>query len=229
MTADHQLTGAVALDAVGPTERKRFERHLGDCSACTQELYELQETAALLSRASATPPPAGLRERVLDEVARTRQLPPPTRVTTVDRSPRRRVAAAAAIAAVLLLAVSVGAALLERAHDVRRAEVLAAADATRFDLRGGAGRAQVVWSPQQQRMVLSADALPAPPDGSTYELWFLDGGAPTRAIEFEPDASGRVDRDFATPVGRVEALAVSIEPDGGSASPTGAIVLATPG
>lgn len=72
----HTLAGPYALNALAPRDRQRFERHLRSCEACAQEVRGLQETAARLAAATAAEPASGLRERVLAEVARTRQLPP---------------------------------------------------------------------------------------------------------------------------------------------------------
>ena len=77
MTAElHTLTGACALDAVSDVDRAEFERHLGECAACRQEVAELRATGAWLGAAAAVEPPPGLKLVVLADVARTRQLPP---------------------------------------------------------------------------------------------------------------------------------------------------------
>ncbi|WP_020500183.1 hypothetical protein [Sciscionella marina] len=67
---------AYALHALIDTELAAFEQHLTECAACRQEVDRLRETAARLGAASATQPPAHLREKVLSEIAHTRQQPP---------------------------------------------------------------------------------------------------------------------------------------------------------
>jgi anti-sigma-K factor RskA len=74
----HTLTGAYALDALGPAERDRFTRHLHRCPPCENEVRGLRETAARLGVAVAAVPPAHLRARVLTAAASIRQLPPET-------------------------------------------------------------------------------------------------------------------------------------------------------
>jgi len=96
MTADvHMLSGAYALDALDDeVERRRFERHLQECAACQVEVRSLRATALALGEAVAVTPPPGLRERVLAEIARTRQLTPPgapgAPPSEVDGLPARR-------------------------------------------------------------------------------------------------------------------------------------------
>jgi len=77
MNADiHVLTGAYACDALDPSELGAFEEHLAHCDSCAQEVAELRATAAALAAAEAVEPPAGLRERVMAEIAITRQQAP---------------------------------------------------------------------------------------------------------------------------------------------------------
>lgn len=83
----HTLTGSYALDALQGEELGEFERHLNHCPSCPAEVRGLRETAARLALATAEPPPAAMRERVLSLAERTRQLPPLT-----DERPARRVA-----------------------------------------------------------------------------------------------------------------------------------------
>jgi anti-sigma factor RsiW len=74
----HVLTGSYALDALGPQERGRFERHLHRCASCDAEVRGLRETAARLAMARSLRPPPGLQDRVIAATHRTRQLPPPS-------------------------------------------------------------------------------------------------------------------------------------------------------
>src|SRR5690348_10694531 len=75
----HTLAGAYAMDAVTGVDKARFERHLARCEACAQEIASLREAAARLAAATATTPPAAMKERTLAAAAHTRQLPPVTR------------------------------------------------------------------------------------------------------------------------------------------------------
>jgi anti-sigma factor RsiW len=74
----HTLAGAYAMNALDGPARARFERHLARCAECAQETAGLQEATARLAAAAAARPPAALKQRILAETARTRQLPPIT-------------------------------------------------------------------------------------------------------------------------------------------------------
>jgi hypothetical protein len=65
----HAQAPAYAIDALGGTERARFERHLTTCPTCPAEVRGLAATAAQLGLAAAVTPPPALKGRVLGDVA----------------------------------------------------------------------------------------------------------------------------------------------------------------
>jgi len=111
-------------------------------------------------------------------------------------------------------------------------DVLAASDLIRFNLAGGDASArygaQLLWS-RSRGLVFSGSRLPAPPAGSTYQIWLLTAEAPVSAGTFVPDQAGRVTEATATPpaVPRpVVGARVTLEPLPGKSSPSGTVVLA---
>jgi len=87
--------------------------------------------------------------------------------------------------------------------------------ASRFPVKNG----QVVRSGGR---ILIALHLPALPKGKTYQAWTLRRGAKTvtPSITFAPDAGGLALIELPEPAGNVAAVAVSVEPEGGSKQPT---------
>ncbi|XQE78784.1 anti-sigma factor [Streptomyces microflavus] len=236
-TADlHTLTGAYALHALPEDERREFERHLGDCEACTQEVRELSATAARLGLAVAETPPRELRERVLREITTVRQEPPAPgrrgRTVTTGRTGRWStyalaacIAAAAAFGGVAVWQNHVAQDARQEANQATRqneqlAQVLSAPDAktTSGELTGGA-RGTVVVSQGQNRAVFLASGMERPPSGKVYQLWFNDEGTMRSAGLMNPAAS-----DDAVlldgPVDRATGMGITVEPAGGSAEPT---------
>ena len=105
--------------------------------------------------------------------------------------------------------------------------VLTAPDLARIDLTGQsvspAASARAFWS-RSRGLVFTASNLPALPPGRTYQLWVITANpAPISAGLLKPDAGGRVAAVFDTPpdLPKPVAMAVTIEPEGGVASPTG--------
>jgi len=109
----------------------------------------------------------------------------------------------------------------------RELSVLAAPDVAHVDLKGVAAAPQVsaraLWS-RSRGLLLTTSNLPALPPGQTYQLWVISGKMPPISDNwtFKSDASGSVMTMFATPatLPAPTAIAVSIEPEGGSTSPT---------
>jgi anti-sigma factor RsiW len=238
MSADlHTLTGAYAAHALSDTERLAFERHLDACSACTQEVRELEATTARLGAAVAAPPPPELWERIRAEALVTRQLPP-----LVGRAERRRqtgrrgtlirrrvpplLAAAAALLVAVLSLTALNLGLLGRADRADRtadlvAAVLAAPDARRVAaLPGGTGQATVVVSRQRGQAVFVADGLPPAPAARTYQLWVVSRSGPRPAGLVQVAGEGRVTRLLDGPVTGNEQVAMTVERQGGAARPT---------
>ena len=231
---DHpdSLNGAYALDALDDVERAAVERHLRDCPTCALEVAEFTEAAARLGAAEAVAPPPELRDRVLAAARATRQVPP--RVARPARPGRARLAVASA-AAVAVLAGTVGTTWWvqenrvddERARvvaaqqeNLRMRAVLAAPDATlRVSPDAPSGRFTAVYSASRGAAVLTFDQLRDVPAGKTYQLWRVPGGGTARSLAVVPPdarAGSRVVDDLEPG----DALAVSVEDEGGSPQPT---------
>ncbi len=90
-----------------------------------------------------------------------------------------------------------------------------------------AARGRMWWNGQAGGFFV-ADGLPAAPAGQTYQLWAISGGTPFPAGVFEVDPKGSATlRVKPLPgVGKVERFAVTLEPAGGLAKPSGAMYLA---
>jgi anti-sigma-K factor RskA len=199
------------------------------------EDFDAGVAAALARAVWQTDPPAALRARVLSAIAgaTTVQLKPDPASTPAEAETPGRTSGFTwlALAASLALAVAFGVyavQLRNRIHaDESRLAVLAAADVKRVDLAGqpAAPRAaaQAYWS-RSRGMVFTASNLPALPAGRVYQLWVITAQpAPISAGLIKPDAVGGVNAVFNTPadIPTPVAMAVTIEPDGGVAAPTG--------
>ncbi|MEV5606294.1 anti-sigma factor [Streptomyces sp. NPDC052299] len=236
----HTLTGAYALHALPDNESRDFERHLGDCEACSTEVRELSETATRLGLAVAAPASRELRERVLREITTVRQEPPalPRR----ERSPDRRRGAARwsrfALAACLAAAAGFGGIAVwqhQEARDAQRqadaarlraeqvARVLAAPDAkTASGTLDDGAQGTVVVSRSEDRAVFLASGLPEAPSGKVYQLWFADGGTmrPAGLMHASGPSSTTYTALLEGPVDGATGMGVTVEPAGGSARPT---------
>ncbi|MGW7575594.1 anti-sigma factor [Streptomyces sp. NPDC054765] len=233
----HTLTGAYALGALSRQEAAEFTRHLARCEACTQEVRELQETAARLALAVAEVPPADLRTRVMAALPEVRQLPPMEREATVvplRRRMRPRLPYLAAAACLALAAVAGGLAVTARNDADRqrdrtaRAEeqaaavsaLMAAPDATFHTtaFRGG-GSGTVVASKRMGRTAFLYHGLPPLPGQRVYELWYSRNGTMVPAGLVEPGRSTGTMLLTGGPQG-ADGVGVTAEPPGGSGSPT---------
>jgi anti-sigma-K factor RskA len=231
MTAElHMLTGAYALDAVSDVERAEFERHLGECAACRQEVAELRATGARLGLAATAEPPAALRDRVLAGVAATRQLPPKAPAAVAPGRARTwqvRVALfGAAAAAVAAVALGVHGAAGDRELDAAQQEqtslnaVLTAPDASTLKGTGRTGSATLVVSRGQGKAVLLASGLPVLDAGHAYQVWFIGTGGPISAGLMEPESPHQMRPMLADVPPGTDRIGITVEPARGSHGPT---------
>jgi len=247
----HTLAGAYAMDALDGPDRARFERHLERCEECTREVAGLHEAAARLAQAAAAPPPGALKELLLAETARTRQLPPVTRGAPAARrapGPARpagrplgrirsraraaRLAVALAGVAALVATAVWAAGTVGRSpqagpppgHDI--ATVLTAPDLTVLTglVRTG-GTATVMMSPRARMLVFAAAGLRALHGSRYYELWLMGPGADRPAGLLPMPSHGMSGPVVATGVRPGDRLGLSVEPAVGSRRPTSPMIL----
>ena len=254
----HVLSGSYVLDALSEPERDSFERHLQHCPLCEDEVRGLRETAARLGLAKTLDPPPQMRPRVLAAAYRTRQLPPPVderiglerrraRVTWLfagrprgaRRHEQRRLRvprlAAALAAASLVVIVALGITQVVTRHQPGGARTASAAisrvvtapDARTETMRTSAGgTVTVVVSPGQQAAVVSATGMRSLPSAQTYQLWVIgpDGARSAGLLS----GTGRAGPVLASGVAPGDRIGITVEPAGGTSSPTTTPVIAVP-
>lgn len=248
-TASARLT-EYALGELQPRERADVERHARECAACAAELRELALVMqALAGAVDPVTPPAALKQRVLVALAGAPQEGMPARPSRARTWNTGWLALAATVVlaagALLYLSVDRGRRL---DRDLRRAEseiadlrqrlqdyagqtdlalaILTAGDMSRIELAPSASHsaARAYWSPTRGLLVV-ADELPVPPPGRVYQVWLIGGGAPVSAGLLGTPRTGR-GMLIAPPPGGIAAekvtVAITDEPPGGLAAPTGA-------
>jgi anti-sigma-K factor RskA len=220
----HELSAAYALDALEGKDLEAFEEHLARCAECRENVATFQRVAAELAYdVDAPAPPAGLRDRILDQAATERP--------KVVALPRRRwalpVAATAAVAAsVAAVALAFWAADLSQQVDELQADQHSANEAlialidpsaSHFALEGADGVLVVDNESGEGKLVISglADA----PSDKTYEAWVIEGDQARPAGLF----SGGDDQTvvpLTQPVPEGAIVAVTVEQAGGVEQPT---------
>ena len=207
----HELSALYALDALTGEDRARFERHLDECEDCRTQLAGLREAGSALAFAvEGPPPPAGLRDRILDAARAEPQ-------NVVPLRPRRSLAvsiAAAVAVAATAAAVSFGvwSASLHHSLADERAAVRILSDPNARHVSVASPRGELVVAPSGEA-VLSV-TLPSPPKGKTYEAWVAAPSA-KRAGEFDGRTVRLTQR---VPIGAQ--VMVTLERSGGVDSPT---------
>jgi anti-sigma-K factor RskA len=232
----HHLGAAYALDALDARERAAFEAHYHDCEICRNDVAQFRETLADVAAANPIGPPDSVKQRVMAEVARTRQLSPllPDGVADLaERRRRRGRLSSALLAAAAALVVIAGSAIVvsrdsQPAYAKELADVLSQPDGKIIALdETGAGDAdgtfKVAWSSSEARLVVLGDGLDQAPPGRAYELWLIDGSGAhaTHVLDSAADGDVRAAIDLS---GEPTAWGITIEPEQGSPAPTGDVI-----
>ena len=253
MTDDlHSLAAAYVLDALDDDERRQFEAHLDDCADCSLDVADLQEAAAqLVGEEPLDTPPADLKSRVMAEIAATAQLPPQadaedptprtpdttapdTTVTELrPRAARRPAWITLTAAAVIVVLLGFGAVLAfgggdepppPNSTELAIAEMLEAPDAVTVQLEGDSpGDVTLMYSAAEERAMIVAEGLDDPGADHVYQLWTISGDEPTPSVVFTPQ-DGELTEEMEMTFDPPEAWAITVEPTGGSPTPTGDVV-----
>jgi len=245
------LVAAYVLRAVSPDETEQMRAHMVSCDECMAEADGYTEiVSALALSVDPEPLPPGFVEGVMATVAtRTAESrldsPGETdapaepvdsgREATVTQLPRLRPAYAlmAAAAVALIVAVLAGA-LISTTNDLndtrtdlarerdRIAQLADSEDAIRLGSPGGEAVAAML--PTDEGGVFVVHGLRDAPKDRTYQVWLIEDDKPISAGTFDPDSGlGTLQTDHS--LANVEAVAVTVEPKGGSESPTGLQIL----
>jgi len=227
-----ELIAADALYGLAEPDRVEMEREMADhgpdCLECRRLVQEFGEVAGRLALTlEPLPLAAGAEDRLLAAARLTDRRPEQERVPSVVRPlapaapapgrARRWIAAAAVAAAIALLAGFVGYALAPGAPALRIAA---------FPAKGGQQLSVVYQAGSRQAVVVGSNLASLPP-GRVYELWYVPvaGADPKPAGTFLPRAGSVVANAHVGP--SFVALAVSVEPKGGSPHPTTTPILLT--
>jgi anti-sigma-K factor RskA len=233
------LKDAYVLGALPEEEREEFERYLLAHPDLQKEMEELSTVAGLLALSvPEQEPPPELRRKIMATVE-AEAVPPAEGAPS--RARRRSWLAglweavgirdlALAAAAVLVVGLfSWGVLLQGEVRDLQgRVQSLQSQpkdqpQGPQMIALGGEGteqgaRAELVTL-EGDRAVLVAENMPPAPEGKTYQIWVIKDDTPKPSGLFDPRGDS-VAAVVENPVEGADAVAVTIEPEGGSKEPT---------
>lgn len=200
------LVAVYALGAVSADEARIVSAHIAVCPECREEYASLKSSADAVALSADDQIDArycaALKERVM------RSIETPNIATRRRTQPLGIVAALAIAAAIVLGFFSLSA--------ERRLNELQIAGAQQFNVPNG----DILKN--GDRVYLVMRTLPALPAGHVYQAWTLAPGAKSVApsVTFVPDNRGFVVVSLPEASANVSAVAISVEPVGGSQAPT---------
>ncbi|HEX6601084.1 MAG TPA: anti-sigma factor [Solirubrobacterales bacterium] len=218
-TSDHSRwsddLGAYLLGALEPREAEDFERHLEGCERCQEELRWLEPAVQALPEAvERTEPPPQLREALMAEVredVRAREDPAPAR-------PWRQWLLKPAVGFAVLALLVAGVVGYEVGSDGGGND-----NPVTFEERIGPMTVKMITEGDGGKLELAG--VPQSPKDKVFEAWVeRDGEVEAVPALIVPDRHGHAETTIADMSG-VETLMITVEPRGGSETPTGETVM----
>jgi anti-sigma-K factor RskA len=223
-----ELKGVFVLGALPEQERRQLEEYLAAHPERQAEIDELSTMAGLLALSPQYQEPSPeLRRSIMSVVEAEAESP-----RAESRSGLARIreflgvrTLALGAAAVLVIGLLSWNMLLQ--GEVQELQSQAGSSQAPQDGRlvvlqgsGAAQQARVgVMILKNNRAVLMAEDMPPVPEDKTFEVWVIENDVPKPSGLFKPK-EGPVAVALANPVNGADAIAVSVEPEGGSAHPT---------
>jgi anti-sigma-K factor RskA len=229
------VVATYALGALGSADAARVRAHLRDCETCRKEYESFASTTVAIAASAEGSRPSELLKAQIMRAVRAEAAPQRRAAGTIVW-PAYLVAAACFALAVALSLYNLS--LIEQLHGAQTqlaqiqerssglvhdlgAERSTLADlmdetARRYDVAGG----QIVLV--RNHVYITMHDMPQPPKGKVYQAWTLPKGSKSMvpAQTFLPDVHGVAVVALPVQAEDTAAVAVSIEPDGGSKQPT---------
>jgi anti-sigma-K factor RskA len=224
-----ELKDAYVLGALPDEERREFEEYLAEHPEWQAEIDELGAVAGLLALSPPEQePPSELRRRIMGVVEAEAGHP---RVESRSGLARMReflgvrgLALGAAAAMLVIGLFSWNLILQGEIRDLRdQAQGPRTPPDSRMVALKGPGvahgaRAEVMIL-KDDRAILMAEDMPPVPENRTLQIWVIEDDVPKPSGLFEPKEES-VTVIVENPVDGADAIAVSVEPEGGSPEPT---------
>ncbi|MBF6217689.1 anti-sigma factor [Nocardia abscessus] len=215
-----------ALNAVADIERRHIDARLAAADpdvrrAFSDAVWQARDVMGRLAVLDEFAPPPELERRILAALPDLRERRSVTRISSWRRPLRWAVPIVAAACLV------VGGSLVAAQFTGSSSDPVAASEVPgqpgvrtvngAFD---GGGLLVVDASPELGRAIVVFDGVAPPPAGRVYQVWLVGSEGQPRSVGVLSDVPS-AERPFVTGFRSGEVLAVSVEPDGGSAAPSG--------
>lgn len=224
------LLPAYALGALDSEEAMQVEKHLLGCMICRAESKSLENIGDGLSLClTAAVPSSDLKDRLIQRVRRAQPL-----TRTPRRSSVERLLPVWGLVSLCLI-VALAGFNLSLWQRLNQAEVNTSPEGMRAVALGASNISSkatgfVIISPDGRNGALIVDGLPPLDEGFQYQVWLVREGQRTSGAVFSTDEDSYSGMRIRAPGSLLQysAVAITVEPSGGSPQPTGVEVLSGP-
>jgi anti-sigma-K factor RskA len=220
-----ELKEAYALGALSEQERREVEDYLGEHPELHTEVDDLRSVANLLALSPQEYEPSPeLRRNIVNRISSSHEATLAVAPSTRQAGLRKLFGPGGLAAAAVLALVTVGMFAWNAALQEENQTLQGELQGQQTHALKGTGPAQEVHGEVvrlgDERAVLVAEDCPSPPEGETYQAWIMREDVPKPAGVFEPNNTGVAATPLDGSIEGADAVAVTLEPSGGSSSPT---------
>ena len=224
------LREAYALGALTEDERRELEGYLTLHPELRPEVEELSAVANTLAFSTAEyEPPPEIRQNLMRTVNAEAGNEQAERTSALERLRgfiRLRTLAPAAVAVVAIAALLGWNVLLQGEVQDLQGQLQERQTYAMQGSGAASGTSAEVVKLENGQTIIVAENMPSPPEGKTMQIWLIQGESPRPAGTFQP-GSGSVAAAIDGSLKKADAVAITVEPAGGSDEPTSDPVLQT--
>ena len=217
------LVAAYVLGAVSPSEVLMVRSHIMSCEECMSEADTYAAVASELALAvTPVPLPKGFEDAVIEKALGTKVSTAPARSAKRERFSLVPVlSVAAALIAFAIMTVQV----VQTRQEIQRQDRVVSAllhNEEAVSLSGDGAVGKMV--PTNDGAIFVASGLQKAPNNHIYQLWVLNEGKPESVAIFDAE-DGLALVESGVDMSDYDTAAVTLEPAGGSATPSDTVVL----
>lgn len=233
---NHEMLPAYALGCLDQEEAVMVSEHLATCTKCNGQFLEYRSTVdAMAYGAQAVCPPDSLKQKLMQRIQTTAEKPSVSQPATKPRKLKslwQSLSPAWAFASLALI-VSLSVINLLQWHHTQKLHKEISVELLVLKMKGTQrapkGDGTFVISQDRKKGVLVASDLPIPDENQQYQLWMKKNGRQVSGGVFPVTSTGYavVEIQSKESLSNFRSFEITLEPGGGSSTPTGHLYMSS--
>jgi anti-sigma-K factor RskA len=233
----HEMLPAYALGCLDEEKAELVSEHIATCAKCNGQFLEYRSTVdAMAYDAPVVCPPDSLKQKLMQRIQTTAEKPSVSQPAIKHRKLKslwQNLSPALAVASLALI-VSLTVVNLLQWHHTQKLQNEIAVELLVLKMKGThrapKGDGTFIISQNRKKGVLVASDLPIPKENQQYQLWMKKNGQQVSGGVFSVTPTGYavVEIQSMESLSNFRSFEITLEPEGGSPTPSDYIVMVSP-